>query len=1675
MRITYIANTFRPHQREVFHVEHYGGKIALLDRMPKWLEVHAEDAAVWKNGAQVVPEGDRLEIDATACDEIVIVRIAGVTAVMLGGTTFGYALLAGIINMAISYAVGLIIQSITAPPEHSQDEPTESSPSYGFQGIRTRRTEGRPREVIYGRIRAGGTLISEVIDNTHGVQGAATYRAQIAYGEGPIHSIAGISSDTLDGQTLKSGEPGLEIPPGIEIQGNEATNLPSVEAVIRLGSLQQKHALGFNYSEARVTSGTPLNAPTSSTLNPSSALITIGQTTQADQDAHFDEYGVTVDLPDSADFLRVTIRFPRGYFATSGGSATGRWWRAVIRYIRLDSSGNPITTGGDFGDGWVRLPMGLNSLKGTQAFSVEYQVPLYDPVTYTPPDNGYSLYLDAVCGTPTLPSWFIDNQHFPDFSFSTWARVFPSLTSSYNHPSPTIAAHWDAGLVSGGGPKPTDGWLFAINKITYQTSPGQTLQAWVPTVYLFKNNNPSVSPFEYNARIYEGVGEEYYTPSFTIDFGGEAAHLAFTYHNILFNDQTRVRIYANGELLWEHISTGHANVPHSGGGGAPDWFGLAPDYFHPPTHAHFDEAWYYAAERSIEEIRSDYNEGRGRKGTISGSGADFTTLDPNLLIGGYHFDDNGGWSGTVQSFGTNYNNHLTHGSTSGHTQASWIIPGAEESNEYLSHRYRVEVIRNVADSTHSDSFDDDVELEAVSGVIDAKFSYPGTPHLSIAVDAQEQLGTNVPPITSVVEGRLVPHWDGGSIAEPSFVRFYDRNVAATVLDRLLDKDYGFGNFFKNRQIDVVSWQEWYDYCNELIYDLKGSPISGNNIDPDGFRLMKYDSAVTGEAQFDDRGRIEFVMNDQPPSFWNAGAFVGWSGVVTVASYVDHNEDANGIGGYEIERVFHDGTTWTVWLYWDRLDEGDPWLDGGTLDGGSPLNGTMRGKMRRHTYDAIHDTAQKSWQSLQQQASIGRGAVILDGNVARFRINRARTPVGIVSMANIVRDSFEVAYGGPSQRANAYTVEFLDEDANWKRKPAYVEHSSVQNVGDEDDLRHESIFVRGITRRAAAIRHAQFLVNINQEISRVGSFRASVDSMHYEVGDIVVLQHDVMEWGQGGRCKSDSINKTSFVLDRELVLEAATTYYADIRNPETGGFETVQVSTAAGTWNRGQTISLSSALTFEPATEDLWVVWKAADRQLVEVTGVKLDPKTMEVMVDWAEYVESIYDEVTADLEIQAGDLGNSNVGQSFDDRIPDQPWPRGVRPIVLAGDGAEDAVRLEVGWHQPRDAVNRSQRMALWTKRVDVLDTWERRTEVASDMGGAEIDLPGARAGQQYAVAFQAISPNNTKRPPSSCASRRLTIPWAGVRPDPPTSFRATMRGPRAVYAITPAANASGCFHEIRRGGWILGQVVAVLPPGETVFGPTENWADGSTNSVGRTSPRMYCRAMTPSGRYSTEPKILEQAFVPDYGLDIREAASSSDEFFPDESWEDFGSGWAASSGTIDTTLTDLQVVDGVAGDPEVGQMLTFSGSALTGYFETAEETGIKTLGQTWVAQDYHLEFFVEAYQVHPVSFASDTGRIESLELGAMTAEGPLDGDGLESCTLSIQIATKLQYEDVWSAWADFRPGHYYGVLFKFRIVATRPDSTFDVRITRAHQRIRRVAPTRWERSPAEQLMMEGI
>jgi len=454
--------------------------------------------------------------------------------------------------------------------------------------------------------------------------------------------------------------------------------------------------------------------------------------------------------------------------------------------------------------------------------------------------------------------------------------------------------------------------------------------------------------------------------------------------------------------------------------------------------------------------------------------------------------------------------------------------------------------------------------------------------------------------------------------------------------------------------------------------------------------------------------------------------------------------------------------------------------------------------------------------------------------------------------------------------------------------------------------------------------------------------------------------------------------------------------------------------------------------------------------------------------------------VTEDID----SLSSTYTGNSRNDtRLQEQVAIETASAQIALSSAGTDEVRITGGWRQPDEPRDRGSRVALWTRvspnKNDEIDVWRLRTEEPINKGRATFTLADARIGDSYDVAFQVISSGGQRRSPERSPHRRVYIGSDAFRADPPTSFSATMAAGKATYRILPAANATGCFHEIRRGGWILGQVVAVLPPGKCETEPTSNWANGLVNAAGRSTPTLYCRSMTPSGRYSTEATALVFSAVPSYGMPIRETGGTL-YFFEDESWEDFGTGWTSGGAPPDTLLTNLQIVSNSTtptGDVlPSAKYIAFTGSNLVGTIETASGWPV-VIGTSWKPEWYHIEFFFEAYQVHPTAFAQNTGSINAWSAKRMIAEGPLDTlpDETANVTAVVYISSIEEPDGAWSGWKEFTPGDYYGAMFYFKIVFTRPTADYDIVMHRCHQRIRRVGRVRWERSAAVSALLQEV
>ena len=886
---------------------------------------------------------------------------------------------------------------------------------------------------------------------------------------------------------------------------------------------------------------------------------------------------------------------------------------------------------------------------------------------------------------------------------------------------------------------------------------------------------------------------------------------------------------------------------------------------------------------------------------------------------------------------------------------------------------------------------------------------------------------------------------------------------------IINKRLGMGQLFDDKEdVDVQSVKDFADFCDEVITDHLGdyksnrdNPIQGDlGGDPDGWINMVYDATTTDEHTGVTRGSIQITFGTEGavPSHWKVGEAVRWSGMqVDDSAHPSIFLDTNypNVAGYEIKSITR-GFTAEVTVYYDQLAEGAPWGGAGSLR--TALNpdaptGIIEGAEKRFKYDVDLRVAQPAWDQLIETAGTARAVPVLEGSRVRFRLNRARTPVAFVGVGNIIDGSFEIQYAN-SDPTNAYTVEFLDEDLDYDRTTEYDEHPSIQNAASLDEVHVESLLLIGVTRRSQAHRHARFLLNSNILLMRAGRWKASVDQIHFEVGDVVWLSHDLVDWGSGGRILDDSISTNIDVtLDRQVVIAAATTYYLRVRNPETGDFETAQIASAAGTYERGDTITLSTALTFTPSKGDPYLFYADGDEFIADITSIGINAD-FTVDVEWVEYNADVYDDDFGDLT--APSSANNQPAASTDLVIPDNVGViRVVERPSRTVQGTEDAV-VVVSW--TADATNRSRtgRYALWWK-VDSVNSnlFRRGVEVHGSEMRAVFPVPGVQSEDSVVVAVQPISHSGALRGPERCAQGRVAIHGISTYPAGPSTFTVTMQGGRATYFWTPASGEEHLFHEIRRGGWVLGQVVGVIPPGHKSL-TTEDWASGNANAAGVSDPTLYLRSRTASGRYSVNARTLVFSPSPTNYNQRSDVATVAESFFAAQSWEDYGTGWVG--GTPAASVDGLQVnVDGE---------LEFSGSGLTGYYYAAEPT----IDSGWRVDPYFIEAHAVAYQVHPALWEEMPWEWGHPLMQRMTWEGPIDqpiAGETAACTLAVHISTKPDKDTAWTGWQRYKPGVYSGVAFKYRLRAIRPNTDYDVRISRFAIRVRRIPKQRWEETPA--------
>ena len=238
----------------------------------------------------------------------------------------------------------------------------------------------------------------------------------------------------------------------------------------------------------------------------------------------------------------------------------------------------------------------------------------------------------------------------------------------------------------------------------------------------------------------------------------------------------------------------------------------------------------------------------------------------------------------------------------------------------------------------------------------------------------------------------------------------------------------------------------------------------------------------------------------------------------------------------------------------------------------------------YTFNYIYDSAMQTWEALRYPETVGRGKVIMQGTRFTCVYDYAAQPSQLFTVGNIKQDSFKEEFQGTQGRANVVEISFMNAAKNYERDvlPVFADDYDAS----EALATPTQIELMGCTDLKQAYAHGKHALRANKYELRTCTFDAYVDAIACTIGDVILLQHDVTEWGSGGRVVS--VDGAAVTLDRTVTMAEGKQYRLMVRDSKTDALHTYEVQSVSGavvTLKRTAEIDADDLYTFGEATKE----------------------------------------------------------------------------------------------------------------------------------------------------------------------------------------------------------------------------------------------------------------------------------------------------------------------------------------------------------------------------------------------------------------------------------------------------------------------------------------------------------
>lgn len=234
-------------------------------------------------------------------------------------------------------------------------------------------------------------------------------------------------------------------------------------------------------------------------------------------------------------------------------------------------------------------------------------------------------------------------------------------------------------------------------------------------------------------------------------------------------------------------------------------------------------------------------------------------------------------------------------------------------------------------------------------------------------------------------------------------------------------------------------------------------------------------------------------------------------------------------------------------------------------------------------------------AVRQVLRIGRALPVPLGTKISVAIDRPRQPLMLFTQASMVEKSFSISYLSMQDRSNEFEVTYYDKmDRNKAKTIRYVDPKAVTF---NETPKTAQVSLVGVDSVQQAREELWRMIYQNRLLVRTLSFETLLESANLTIGDVALIQHDMMNWANNGRLAAGS-TASSIKLDQRVERLHGTNYSMLVHFSAISRLSGRQVSSVVG--SKVMFASNGQALTPDQLRSNRLVASNGQDYEILSV-------------------------------------------------------------------------------------------------------------------------------------------------------------------------------------------------------------------------------------------------------------------------------------------------------------------------------------------------------------------------------------------------------------------------------------------------------------------------------------------